>query len=124
MPNTPLRPCKKPGCTALIREGAYCEKHGGLTPRRDYRAENRGRVRCGWYDTKRWKRMSKDQLRKQPLCEECLEHNQVREAKHADHEVPHKGDAKLFFDTNNLRSLCPSCHSRKTAKEDGGFGNR
>ena len=25
---------------------------------------------------------------------------------------------------NNLQSLCKSCHSSKTAKEDGGFGNK
>ncbi|MEW6383526.1 MAG: HNH endonuclease [Pseudomonadota bacterium] len=25
--------------------------------------------------------------------------------------------------TTNLQTLCVSCHSRKTAREDGGFGN-
>ena len=41
-----------------------------------------------------------------------------------DHIVPHRGDARLLYDENNLQSLCKSCHSRKTATEDGGFGNR
>ena len=38
-----------------------------------------------------------------------------------DHIVPHKGDKKLFWDSGNWQPLCGPCHSRKTAKEDGGF---
>jgi 5-methylcytosine-specific restriction protein A len=31
--------------------------------------------------------------------------------------------AKWFWDfANNVQGLCHSCHSRKTATEDGGFG--
>jgi 5-methylcytosine-specific restriction protein A len=30
----------------------------------------------------------------------------------------------LFWDWSNLRSMTASCHSRKTATEDGGFGHR
>ncbi|WP_112310348.1 HNH endonuclease signature motif containing protein [Pseudogemmobacter bohemicus] len=39
-----------------------------------------------------------------------------------DHIVPHKGDKKLFWDRSNWQPLCASCHNRKTATEDGGFG--
>ncbi|NMA84113.1 MAG: HNH endonuclease [Epulopiscium sp.] len=35
-----------------------------------------------------------------------------------DHIKPHKGNEDLFYDINNLQSLCKSCHDRKTAKED------
>lgn len=38
---------------------------------------------------------------------------------HVDHE---DGDANNN-DLGNLKTLCCSCHSRKTAREDGGFGN-
>ncbi|ELK38933.1 HNH endonuclease, partial [Brevibacillus agri BAB-2500] len=40
-----------------------------------------------------------------------------------DHIVPHKGDMRKFWDRMNWQALCASCHSKKTAKEDGGFGN-
>jgi 5-methylcytosine-specific restriction endonuclease McrA len=30
---------------------------------------------------------------------------------HAHHIVPHKGDPVLFFDINNIRTLCEDCHS-------------
>ncbi|MDB5390214.1 MAG: endonuclease [Planctomycetaceae bacterium] len=43
---------------------------------------------------------------------------------HVDHKRPHNGPTDpLFFDEDNLQMLHPSCHSRKTAKTDGGFGN-
>jgi 5-methylcytosine-specific restriction protein A len=38
---------------------------------------------------------------------------------HVDHE---DGDPNNN-DPSNLRTLCIGCHSRKTAREDGGFGN-
>ena len=46
-----------------------------------------------------------------------------RRASHVDHilAVSRGGGA---LDPANLRSLCASCHSRKTATADGGFGNR
>ncbi|WP_353056028.1 hypothetical protein [Mesobacillus subterraneus] len=28
----------------------------------------------------------------------------------------------LFWNVHNWQSLCASCHSSKTVKEDGGFG--
>lgn len=41
---------------------------------------------------------------------------------HLDHIVPiEQGGARL--DPRNVRWMCAECHSRKTAKEDGGFGN-
>jgi 5-methylcytosine-specific restriction protein A len=39
-----------------------------------------------------------------------------------DHIRPHKGDRGLLYANENVQSLCESCHSRKTATEDGGFG--
>lgn len=40
-----------------------------------------------------------------------------------DHIVPHRGDPVLFWDRTRWRAMCQSCHSVKTAKRDGGFGN-
>lgn len=42
-------------------------------------------------------------------------------ATHADHVIARaKGGADTL---GNLTSQCPSCHSRKTARRDGGFGH-
>jgi len=43
-------------------------------------------------------------------------------ATEVDHIVPHKEDYALFWDPTNWQGLCKSDHSRKTVREDGGFG--
>lgn len=47
-----------------------------------------------------------------------------RPADMVDHRRPHKGDMRLFWDRSNWQPMASHpCHSRKTASEDGGFGN-
>ncbi|WP_328203649.1 hypothetical protein [Brevibacillus nitrificans] len=52
-----------------------------------------------------------------------MDEGNVGAATVVDHIIPHKGDKELFWDQKNWQGLCDSHHSRKTAKEDGGFGN-
>lgn len=40
-----------------------------------------------------------------------------------DHIVPHRGDMDLFWDRSNWQGMTTACHNRKTAREDGGYGN-
>jgi len=70
----------------------------------------------------RWKQVREDWLRANPLCVICMENGIITPAKEVDHIVAHKGNYAMFWDNGNLQSLCKSCHSTKTAKEDGGFG--
>ena len=83
--------------------------------------ENR-KNRTGFYDTARWRRLRRWQLNKEPLCRICEEQSIIEEATVVDHIEPHKGDYEKFFNSDNLQSLCTSCHNTKTAKQDGGFG--
>ena len=46
----------------------------------------------------------------------------MRAASVVDHRVPHRGDMALFWDSSNWQSMAKECHDRKTATEDGGFG--
>jgi 5-methylcytosine-specific restriction endonuclease McrA len=39
-----------------------------------------------------------------------------------DHIEPHRGDQRTFWNPLKWQLLCASCHSIKTASEDGGFG--
>lgn len=60
-----------------------------------------------------------EKLRSNPLCEEHLALGFVVPATCVDHR-----DGNSENDAwGNLRSLCLSCHSVKTARQDGGFGN-
>ena len=76
------------------------------------------------YDTPRWRKLRDLVLLQEPLCRMCSAMGRVTMATVVDHITPHKGDMARFWDWNNLQSLCVACHSRKTAREDGGFGNR
>src|SRR5262245_460061 len=69
------------------------------------------------YSTRVWKQRRKQQRVKQPLCEECLRHGHVREARVAHHVVPHKGNWDLFC-TGDLESLCKQCHDAHTASTE------
>lgn len=86
-------------------------------------SRNDKRDRCTLYDTRKWKRLRKSQLMKQPLCEQCFKLDMIVSATVVDHKRAHLGDLEMFYDTENLQSLCVSCHNRKTATQDGGFGN-
>lgn len=73
----------------------------------------------------RWRKARTAFLKQHPLCEcdECKRLGRVRAATVVDHIKPHKGDKKLFWDRSNWQAMAKECHDRKTAKQDGGFGN-
>ena len=106
-----MRPCAAPGCTALTR-GTYCPRHKNALERRQaaYRA---------LYTNKAYRAAREAFMAEHPFCAVC-----GAPATDLDHIRPHKGNAELFWDPANWQALCASCHSRKTAKEDGGYGNR
>jgi 5-methylcytosine-specific restriction endonuclease McrA len=57
------------------------------------------------YNTRRWQRRAKAQLKEHPLCVMCLARNMVTPATVADHITPHHGDHQLFY-FGELQSLC------------------
>ena len=72
---------------------------------------------------RRWQEARKHFLSSNPLCVVCKREGVITLATHVDHIKPHRGDMKLFWNRNNWQPLCASCHSNKTNREDGGFGN-
>ncbi len=71
--------------------------------------------------------MRKAFLAANPLCVDPFgEHPEtVTLAVHVDHREAVSGpDDPRFFDMDELQGMCGPCHSRKTASEDGGFGNQ
>jgi len=67
-----------------------------------------------------WLRLRALVLAQCPLCVTCLAEGRTRAASHVDHI---DADSRNN-DLTNLQGLCRPCHSAKTAREDGGFGNR
>ena len=76
--------------------------------------------------TTKWDEARKSFLAKHPRCE-CPDHKDRADAPKADvvdHITPHKGDPALFWQRSNWMAMNRGCHSAKTARQDGGFGNR
>ena len=112
MPKKPRVPCKHPGCPELVEVGErYCGTHKGLHPEEVRSANTRGYGRA-------WQRARKRYLETHPLCAECLREGRYTKATVVDHIRPHRGDARLFWDTSNWRPLCEHHHNVKTGNED------
>ena len=80
-----------------------------------------------WYQTRQWKERRLAFLQEHPFCVDCIKEERplhLSTANTVDHIVPHRGDEQLFWDESNWQPMCGEHHSRKTASEDGGFGNR
>jgi hypothetical protein len=58
------------------------------------------------YHSRRWDRIRRYQLQAEAYCRMCAGEGKVELGEHVDHIVPHKGDPNLFWDTNNLQTLC------------------
>ena len=71
------------------------------------------------YRSADWKSLRKAVLQEEPLCQNCLYNSRVTPASHVDHIVPIAVDPSLSWSMDNLWSLCPSCHSKKTLMEKG-----
>lgn len=121
MPNKPPRPCHYPGCPALTNDrSGYCERH--LKQTRSQYDRKRGNSTQRGYGT-RWQHYRKFYLIEHPLCVLCAKTQLVVAATVVDHIKPHQGNSTLFWDPSNHQALCESCHNKKTAAEDGAFGN-
>ena len=93
------------------------EQIGGrqVRPRGRLNRKPRDKTAVRGYSGK-WLRLRRMVINRDPLCVIC----QKSAATDVDHIVPlnQGGTNKL----SNLQGLCHSCHSRKTARDDGGFG--
>lgn len=124
--------CSYPGCRRPVPRGQkFCEKHQAAGERieaqrkaaRDaHRFKQRGSAAARGYGRK-WQRLRDRFLAEHPFCVECMKKGILTMATDVDHIRPHHGDPGLLYDEDNLQALCHACHSRKTASEDGGFGN-
>lgn len=71
------------------------------------------------YKTARWQRIRSHQLSVHPLCQWCLEREDVTEATEVHHAIAHKGDIVLFW-SGPFVSTCKPCHSSRGQLEDNG----
>ena len=118
MPQRAFRPCSAPGCPELVRDGRYCKQHATKINKR-YNKQRGTSAQRGYGAN--WRKLRKMVLARNPICEDPFglhkEYSELIKANEVDHIIPkkHGGESEM----SNLQSLCKSCHSKKTAVEDG-----
>ncbi len=91
------------------------------TNERERDAARRDRPWRKWYKTERWRRLRiatfvRDHFTCQwPGCGR-VEGNTSKLV--ADHRRPHRGDERMFWDEDNLQTLCKPCHDGAKQREE------
>src|SRR5690625_4181694 len=67
----------------------------------------------------KWQQARKGYLRKYPLCRMCEEKGYTVIASVVDHVIPHRGDMRIFWDSDNWQPLCVQCHNSDKARQEG-----
>nr|DAW52044.1 MAG TPA: HNH endonuclease [Caudoviricetes sp.] len=103
--------CREAGCNEFALErSCYCEKHNReIIPFQKAKRSNEN-----LYQTSTWRALRKAHIQQQqPCCVRCG----TNESLTVDHIIPPRGSEALFFDVDNLQTLCRECHRVKTAQE-------
>ena len=103
--------CSEFACKSTVYKSGKCEDHlPKVNPSERPKYHD-------WYKTPLWSALKSNVLAKNVLCIKCEAAGITSLATVVDHAVPHRGNWSLFKDASNLRALCMSCHSLKTAHE-------
>ena len=116
MPQQAKRICRWAWCSNSCF-GPYFDQHKEAAKKKS--AGKRKEDPDPFYKSWAWRNFRKMILNRDPICKICGR----SASREVDHIKPIKqgGDQ---LDSDNAQGLCKPCHSRKTASEDGGFGNK
>ena len=115
MPYRPAGPCRVPGCPGLATRRGFCEQHAKDNYSADY--HRRGNSIDRGYGPE-WKEIRARVLRAHGVPEDQWHLWTV------DHRPVYDRDKEPNHNMYELVPMLRTEHSRKTAREDGGFGNR
>lgn len=101
--------CSVSECNLYKIRGEYCAKHFTLNNIKNPTTQTEKYSWHKLYYSVKWRKLRERQLVENPLCIEC-----GNVGLDVDHIIDHKGNIDLFYDLNNLQTLCKACHSRKT----------
>jgi 5-methylcytosine-specific restriction enzyme A len=98
----PLKFARVCTCGKVVSNGSKCQcqiTRDREIDRQRPSAHDRG------YDSK-WQRYRVNFLATHPVCAMCPQPATV-----VDHKIPHRGNHRLFWSTNNHQPLCARCHN-------------
>ena len=119
----PKHPCKVSHCKQLVDYSKlYCatHEHIGIKRKQEQADRYNERVRNNeynkqytkFYQSSVWKQTRMTKLLAQPLCEECLKHNNVTQGQIVHHIIEIRDDWDKRVDQNNLETICRECHNK------------
>lgn len=124
MPQRPLKPCKKIGCSNLTRDiSGYCEEHKKEAIEREhmrkqrqykeYDKKRKGEIQWNFYKSAEWERIRQVALaRDNYLCQECLKEGRLTVSNTVHHIIEIKTDWSKRLDLDNLVTLCEYHHNK------------
>jgi len=115
VPKKPKGPCKFPLCPGLAVAGGYCEAHSYLAAKERSHDRRPPSSRRGYGAKWRWIR--RKVLREAGIPESMWSLYAV------DHNPPYNPEVEPDHEKYTLIPRLIADHNRKTAREDGGFGN-
>ena len=120
MPKKAGSACEWPGCPVIHYNGKYCDEHMAerkSTYAKTYKKKESRKHLLDFYNSRAWKGLRQHHITRNPLCKSCELEGLIVPADHVDHIIEIRDDWDKRLDSNNLQSLCISCHSKKTLKE-------
>ena len=121
MPSRALKICKDRDCNLLTNDKTgYCPGHIHLVEElkkqywRKYDQCRESSRKRGYDST--WDKLRNQFLMKNPLCHDCLLKGTITPANEVHHVKKLREHPELRLVSDNLMSLCRSCHCRRTAK--------
>lgn len=116
MPVAAARPCRHPGCPALVRDGSgYCAAHQGDRRINRFADRDRASAAARGYGSA-WRKLRPVVMARDcGLCQVCRLAGRLTVAVMVDHIKP-KAEGGTD-DLDNLRAICKACHDVKTQAE-------
>lgn len=72
-----------------------------------------------WYKTARWQKLRMSILvRDLFTCGMCAKIEPITSQLVADHKLPHRGSACLFWKDTNLQCICKTCHDSEKQRQE------
>ena len=117
MPRAAPSQCTYPNCPELTYIGSRCNKHRVV---RDSAKDTQYRKRedraelTKFYQSLQWRKLRQYHITRNPLCTQCTKSGLTVVADVVDHIIEIRDDPTKRLDSENLQSLCHSCHNNKT----------
>lgn len=106
--------CRHIGCNVTIDHKGYCEMHEPM--HEEFVPGTSHRPPASWaslYRSARWRALRAKIIKRDGGCVVCGHDKGLV----VDHIIPHRGNEELFYDEENLQTLCAFHHRIKTDME-------